>query len=142
MRLIAKDLLRRVLNKEQNINVIEKNIYEICGGDDEEDEELYKKILYQVLHDINQGIKLPDILKDLKKHKILWKHSSLDKYIKEEDEQDEFITNPFQVEEGIVECRCGSKRVYSYSKQTRSGDEGITSFHQCLKCKSKWSLNT
>ena len=139
MRVIAKDLLRRVVTKEQNINVIEKNIYELC---DEDDKELYKKILYQVLYDIKQGVKLPDILKDLKEHKILWKHSSLDKYIKEEDEQDEFIINPFQVEEGIVECRCGSKRVYSYSKQTRSGDEGITSFHQCLKCKSKWSLNT
>ena len=60
---------------------------------------------------------------------------------KEEEEQDDFIVNPFQIEEGIVECRCGSKRVYSYSKQCRSGDEGVTSFHQCLKCKAKWSLN-
>lgn len=138
MRDIGKRLLGTVLNKEQNINVIEKNIYEIT----EDDEELYKKILYQTLHDIKQGLKLPDLLKNLKEHKILWKHSSLNKYILEEEEQDEFIINPFQVEEGIVECRCGSKRVYSYSKQTRSGDEGITSFHQCLKCKAKWSLNT
>ena len=138
MRDIGKRLLCTVLNKEQNINIIEKNIYEIT----EDDEELYKKILYQTLHDIKQGLKLPDLLKNLKEHKILWKHSSLNKYILVEEEQDEFIINPFQVEEGIVECRCGSKRVYSYSKQTRSGDEGITSFHQCLKCKAKWSLNT
>ena len=88
------------------------------------------------------GKKLKDILDELKNGNILWKHPSMDIYRKEEEEQDEFIVNPFQVEEGIVECRCGSKRVYSYSKQTRSGDEGITSFHQCLKCKSKWSLNT
>ena len=84
---------------------------------------------------------LQDILNDIKSNKILWNHDSLSEYIKEEEEQDDFIVNPFQIEEGIVECRCGSKRVYSYSKQCRSGDEGVTSFHQCLKCKAKWSLN-
>jgi DNA-directed RNA polymerase subunit M/transcription elongation factor TFIIS len=128
--------LKCVLTKEQNIDIIEKNIFDIC-----DDEETYKNILYQVISDISLGKKLQDILEDIKSHKVLWKHESLNDFIKEEEEQDEFIVNPFQIEEGIVECRCGSKRVYSYSKQCRSGDEGVTSFHQCLKCKAKWSLN-
>ena len=136
MRNLGKSSLKCVLTKEQNIDIIEKNISDIC-----DDEETYKKILYQVITDISIGKKLQDILDDIKTHKVLWSHDSLNEFIKEEEEQDEFIVNPFQIEEGIVECRCGSKRVYSYSKQCRSGDEGVTSFHQCLKCKSKWSLN-
>ena len=136
MRNLGKSSLKCVLTKEQNIDIIEKNISDIC-----DDEETYKKILYQVITDISSGKNLQDILEDIKSHKVLWKHYSLNDFIKEEEEQDEFIVNPFQIEEGIVECRCGSKRVYSYSKQCRSGDEGVTSFHQCLKCKSKWSLN-
>jgi DNA-directed RNA polymerase subunit M/transcription elongation factor TFIIS len=136
MRKVGKSSLQCVLTKEQNIDIIEKNIFDICN-----DEETYKKIIYQVINDISLGKKLQDVLNDIKNHKILWKHDTLNDFIKEEEEQDEFIINPFQVEEGIVECRCGSKRVYSYSKQCRSGDEGVTSFHQCLKCKAKWSLN-
>ena len=136
MRNLGKSSLKCVLTKEQNIDIIEKNISDIC-----DDEDTYKKILYQVITDISSGKNLQDILEDIKSHKVLWKHYSLNDFIKEEEEQDEFIVNPFQIEEGIVECRCGSKRVYSYSKQCRSGDEGVTSFHQCLKCKSKWSLN-
>ena len=138
MRDSGKHALMTVISKEQNINIIEKKVFEISN----DDENIYKNILYQVINDIINGKKLKDILDELKNGNILWKHPSMDIYRKEEEEQDEFIVNPFQVEEGIVECRCGSKRVYSYSKQTRSGDEGITSFHQCLKCKSKWSLNT
>lgn len=130
--------LRCVLKNENNINIIEKIIYDISS----DDEYYYNKILYQTITDISDGCKLQDIVSNLKNNRLLWKHKSLDAYIKEEEEQDEFIINPFQVEDGIVECRCGSRRVYSYSKQCRSGDEGVTSFHQCLKCKSKWSLNT
>lgn len=138
MREIGKNALKTVLTKEQNVNTLEKYIFDISNGD----EKPYKKILYETIQDISNGNKIPDILSNIKNKNVLWKHKSLETFIKEEEEQDEFIINPFQVEEGIVECRCGSKRVYSYSKQCRSGDEGITSFHQCLKCKSKWSLNT
>jgi DNA-directed RNA polymerase subunit M/transcription elongation factor TFIIS len=138
MREIGKNALKTVLTKEQNVNTLEKYIFEIS----EEDEKSYKKILYETIQDISNGNKIQDILSNIKNKNVLWKHKSLETFIKEEEEQDEFIINPFQVEEGMIECRCGSKRVYSYSKQCRSGDEGITSFHQCLKCKSKWSLNT
>jgi DNA-directed RNA polymerase subunit M/transcription elongation factor TFIIS len=138
MREIGKNALKTVLAKEQNVNTLEKYIFEIS----EEDEKSYKKILYETIQDISNGNKIQDILSNIKNKNVLWKHKSLETFIKEEEEQDEFIINPFQVEEGMIECRCGSKRVYSYSKQCRSGDEGITSFHQCLKCKSKWSLNT
>jgi len=126
------------ISDEKIVKTIEKLIYNVS----ENDENKYKRNIYQVITDINNGLSIKEIENNLKKKEILWKHFSLNNYAKEEEEQDDFIINPFQVEEGVVECRCGSKRVYSYSKQTRSGDEGITSFHQCLKCKAKWRLNT
>jgi DNA-directed RNA polymerase subunit M/transcription elongation factor TFIIS len=65
----------------------------------------------------------------------------LNEYIQEEIEQDNFIIQPFEIVEGITECKCGSKRVYSFTKQTRGGDEISTTFNECLSCKSKWSYS-
>lgn len=56
-------------------------------------------------------------------------------------EQDEFTEHPFQVEEGVVECRCGSKRTFSTQVQTRSSDEGYSLFVQCVECGAKWREN-
>jgi DNA-directed RNA polymerase subunit M/transcription elongation factor TFIIS len=57
------------------------------------------------------------------------------------DEQDDFIENPFEIEEGVIECRCGSKRVFSFSKQTRSADEPMTTYAECVQCGSKWTYS-
>lgn len=57
-------------------------------------------------------------------------------------EKDEFISNPFIVEEGVLKCdKCGSNRTYSYSKQVRSADEGFTTFVTCAQCNAKWRIN-
>ncbi|MFC1686220.1 transcription factor S [Nanoarchaeota archaeon] len=34
--------------------------------------------------------------------------------------------------------KCGNMRSYSWSLQTRAGDEGPTSFFKCTKCKHTW----
>ena len=56
----------------------------------------------------------------------------------EEIEQDNFIENPFEIEEGVLECKCGSKRVFSYQKQSRSADEPMSTYATCVACKNKW----
>ena len=56
--------------------------------------------------------------------------------------RDEFISNPFTVEEGVMQCnKCGSKKTYSQSKQVRSADEGFTTFCMCSNCGAKWRIN-
>lgn len=34
--------------------------------------------------------------------------------------------------------KCGHKVAYYWQVQTRSGDEGMTTFYRCLKCSQTW----
>lgn len=45
-----------------------------------------------------------------------------------------------QVEDSIVTCKCGSKKVLEQSIQTRSADESATSFYYCVKCTRNWKI--
>lgn len=61
--------------------------------------------------------------------------------IKIKQEEDDFMLNPMLVEEGVNVCyKCGSKKTVSYSKQTRSADEGTTVFCMCVNCGNKWKM--
>jgi len=44
---------------------------------------------------------------------------------KEEEIETNFIDCPFETVDSIMECKCGSKRVSSVSRQVRSCDEGF-----------------
>lgn len=57
------------------------------------------------------------------------------------DEEDEFITNPPVVDEGVNQCRrCKSLRTFSFTKQTRSSDEAATVFVSCTECGLKFKM--
>lgn len=74
--------------------------------------------------------------------KIGWEHSCFDAVKTEIHEEEEFIKNPFEVEEGAMECRhCKSLKTYSYQKQVRSADEGFTTFVFCFNCKERYREN-
>ena len=52
-----------------------------------------------------------------------------------------FILKPFEVDEGVLTCnKCGSNRTFSYTKQTRSGDEATTVFAVCSICNARWKI--
>lgn len=129
--------LSTVLENENNIKIIEKNVY-LKSLETEDNIKYYNIYLYQVIGDIINNCKLSDVLSNIKTNKLLWEHDSFSDIRKKIEEQDDFIVNPFEVEEGVLQCKCGSKRVFSYSKQVRSGDESSTTFAQCVVCKSKW----
>lgn len=43
------------------------------------------------------------------------------------------------VKEGAIQCyRCGHSRTYYYQIQTRSADEGMTTFYSCTDCGHRW----
>lgn len=130
---MLKEKFELLLENYKNVRLFSEVIFEKA----EDNEEETKRIAYQVIEDLNHTDE-DTILENLQARKYGWNHDSLKKYQDIEYEQDCFIIQPFEIIEGIVDCKCGSKRVYSFSKQTRSGDESITTFNECLVCKSKW----
>ena len=136
----GKNALATVLKNENNIKVIEKYIYEvsIIENDEETSKNNYLRYMYQIIGDILDGNKLKTLLDNIKDKKLGWNHSAFNEVTTKMEEQDDFIQNPFEVEEGVFQCRCGSKKVYSYQKMCRGADEPMTSFAQCIECKNKW----
>jgi DNA-directed RNA polymerase subunit M/transcription elongation factor TFIIS len=130
--------LECVLTNQKNIAVFERNIYETSN----ENENDYNRVLLQIIGDVSKGdLTLNVILRNIKEGRIGWNHHSFDEAIAYIEEQDDFIEHPFQVEEGVLECKCGSKKVFSFSKQTRSADEPMTTYAECVSCNSKWTYS-
>jgi DNA-directed RNA polymerase subunit M/transcription elongation factor TFIIS len=141
----AMIVLSHVIEKEQNIKIMEKCIYEKSNKNPEK----YNDILYQTIGDLLNKKKLSDVLSSIKSNKTGWNHCDFQEFQDQLNEQDDFIENPFEVAEGVLECKkvlkngkvCGSKRVFSYSKQTRSADEPMTTFATCCACGTKWTYS-
>jgi transcription elongation factor S-II len=141
----GKTSLRTVIKQEQNINIIEKHIYNSSSND----EKIYKNNIYQIIGDVLQGKNLKDLILTIKIGDLGWKHSAFKEMQNMLVEQNDFIENPFAVEEGVLECKardkdgklCGSKRVFSYQRQVRSADEPMTTFASCCQCGTKWQYS-
>jgi DNA-directed RNA polymerase subunit M/transcription elongation factor TFIIS len=125
-----------VLKIESNIRVINNLIKKQYS-----DDKCSKRVTYQVIGDILDNMKLKDIVEKLKSRKYNWNHHSFDNEKYALEEQDRFIEHPFEVEEGVVVCKCGCKRVYSYSKQSRSADEPATTYAHCTSCGRQWNYS-
>lgn len=118
-------------NIDKNImNMIWKNIVGL-------DNKKRRKYLFIIINDLEK-YDIEVVADKISKNKYYWGD---DIYVETKDkieEQDNFLVNPFEVEEGVLECRCGSRRVFSYAKQVRSCDEGTSVFATCVECKAQW----
>jgi transcription elongation factor S-II len=144
--------LSTVLKQQQNIRIIEKHIYEMSckeGKIKEDIEQIYKLNIFQTIGDIMKGQKLKELIENIKNGNLGWSHPAFKHMQNMIDEQNDFIENPFAVEEGVLECKardkngivCGSKRVFSYQRQVRSADEPMTTFASCCQCGTKWQYS-
>jgi DNA-directed RNA polymerase subunit M/transcription elongation factor TFIIS len=126
--------LTTVLNNQKNINILERAVYEKVS-----EEEDYKWGIYQILSDLQAQKPIKEIYRNIRNGELGWKHHSFLVMSQRIAEQNEFIENPFEVEEGVHTCRkCGSKRVFSYNRQVRGSDEGTGVFCECVACHCKW----
>lgn len=134
-------VLETVLKIKKNIKVLEKNIDKISRTSNNY-KETYNNTLYQIIGDIINEVELKTILNNIQNNMIGWDHPSFKDVKNRIDEADEFIINPFEVEEGVTKCnKCGSERVFTYQKQTRGADEPMSTFAKCVKCKSQWTYS-
>lgn len=137
----GKTSLSKILKIEKNIIILEKNIYEAAVKIDNNNTQIaYQDICMDVITMINQGTKLNTILQKLKKGKLMYDSELFNDVRDSLAEQQNFLENPFEVDEGVIECKCGSRRTISFSKQTRCGDEGTTVFAKCVDCSKSWIM--
>ena len=127
--------LKLLLKNKKNIKIFENTIYKLSHKDPNK----YIHITMGVCNDIENKKSLREILSNLKKNKVLFQHDNFTEFKNLLDEQDEFTVNPFEIEEGVLQCnKCDSKKTFSYTLQTRSGDEATTVFACCAQCGAKW----
>ena len=121
----------KIITKKLGLSAsVEEKIFKLSENQDH-----YDSYIYQVAFDGTD------------KEGLGWKNKVFSNVSERISEQNEFICNPFEVEEGVFQCKavdpktgkiCGSRRVFSYSKQDRSCDEGTSVYCQCVACKAKW----
>lgn len=80
------------------------------------------------------------LIESLKNDNLLWTNIIFKNEIKKIEEENDFITCPYEISEGVLTCKkCKCKKIFSFSKQTRSMDEPTTIFALCSQCGYKWS---
>jgi len=130
----GKKSLESVLNIPKNVQILEKQIAAISH-----DHATYEDICMSVVCQIKSGMKLNLILSNLKANVVGLDTAVFSEVRDSIEEQQSFIENPFEVDEGVLECKCGSRRTISFSKQIRCGDEGTTVFAKCVDCGKTWN---
>lgn len=139
-RIKGLDILSNVISKNKNVNIIERKIYEFSIVSSSTDIiRYYNDTLIDVYIKLQNKENIIDIFRKLSEQQMNWNDTKFDNCKKKIEEYDLFIEKPFEIEDGVIECnKCGSKQTYSYTKQTRSGDEATTVFSVCAKCNAKW----
>lgn len=139
----CKIILLKTLKNKKKVNMIENLIYNFSIKNNECClESIYKDTLFEIMFKIKRNYNITDIISNLKNGEIAWESHDFDQIRFKQKEEDDFIVTPFEVDEGVVECRkCGSKKTFSYQRQDRACDESATTYSQCMNCKSKWSYS-
>lgn len=87
----------------------------------------YKRDMYEIVMAYYNN-------KEVDLEKLGWKNDAFIEFHHDEKEE-EFL----EAVEGILKCMgCGSRKVQSFNKQTRGGDEGTTVFARCTQCGRGW----
>lgn len=126
--------LSTVFSNENNVKSIENYCYSKTKNETQ-----YLEIIYEIIDERNNNKSISEIKQNIKDKKYIWNHNDFEQIIYLQKQKNKFIENPIDVEEGVLECfKCGSKKVYSYSKMTRSSDEPMSTFALCCLCGNHW----
>lgn len=115
------------------------------------DDKIYEKLDYDVLYEL---VMLKNISQDsyneyimqinnknINNDDIIWRNPLLDDY---RANHINFL-NLFNFRQehvtGVYTCKCGGNKVILQQKQTRGGDEGMTTIIKCVKCNNIWKEN-
>lgn len=130
--------LEKVLKQPKNCQTFENYIFEQVK---DSGPEIYLWCIYQVIGLLLQDMTaMKAIASSVKSGRIGWKSPSYDSVSDRINEFDEYLSKPFEVVEGVVQCgKCSSKKTWSVQKQTRGSDEPMTTFSRCVECGHQWA---
>lgn len=124
-----ESMIVMVINRLANITINNKSVLKS-----------YKKQLeIAINHRFNEIV---DFLESCKNYEdIIWQQPLFDPIrleIKEDIKRSQYKPSGIK---GMGTCRrCGSEELYVLSKQTRSGDEGMSSKYTCVACSFQWTV--
>ena len=134
-RVLGIKILNKIFKNKKNVTMFENLIFKISNNS----LNTYNNLLLYVTNEISNKKSIKKTYSNIKKQKFGWNSDNFIENKNKIEEHDHFIMNPFQIDEGVMECgKCGSRKTYSYTKQTRSGDEATTVFAICCNCNNKW----
>lgn len=134
------DIIRDKHNRIKIYNFIQDYTKQQIFNDTDYEELLYY-IFYELHVEYNIFPSLKEFFSTIKKKKFGYEHGSFDIIRRELKEEEDFITNPPVVDEGVIQCkRCKSNRTISFNKQTRSADEAVSVFVRCVDCGSQFRM--
>jgi DNA-directed RNA polymerase subunit M/transcription elongation factor TFIIS len=120
-----------------NASLIEEKIYSMSSSRKD-----YLNNVYDAIYTIQSSHNKKKIVTDILQHFMLGKNHTQYNSVREYIQQDNYtLSTPLEIEEGVLECKCGSKKTISCQRQTRSADEGMTTFAQCIECGNRWRHN-
>jgi DNA-directed RNA polymerase subunit M/transcription elongation factor TFIIS len=132
-------LLTKYIKQERNRDNV-KNYLERFSLD----EETQKFILYETLSYVDSKDSIHNrigIMDRLENRQFLFEHDAFKEIKALIKEQEDFLHNPIEVDDGVIEChKCHSHKTFSYTKQTRASDEGTTVFVTCANCRHQFRL--
>ena len=110
-------------------------------------EELYENISYEIIgyiYESHDKKERKNILKDMKNGTYGWESSFFSEYRKRIHDIDYQQIEDIKVEKGEFPCRnkkCRSYQCYIWQEQTRSADEGATTYVMCAVCHNRYRFN-
>lgn len=132
-----EDLCAILFKKKENVDRLMGFLTKMTDNNKEEMEYLLYEIVVEYLYTDN----LRQVMEQVQKRELGWDHPNFRQISQDFQEEDDFIQKPPVVEEGVMECsKCGSKRTFSFSKQTRRSDESATVFIRCSNCNHTYKI--
>lgn len=144
MESIFHDRFKSVMSKSNRKKVFQYFLNEI--KDHTKSVTKQQELLYNIFYEIHvEWVVLPkleDLFQVIRKRKFYFSHPYFDQIKKYIQEEEEFITTPPEIDEGVIECkRCHGKKTFSFTKQTRSSDEAVTVFVRCVECGHQFCMS-
>lgn len=146
MEVNTEDVLKRTLakyfSKPENIDYILRQTSARTPGPPDagcSQRDAVYELMTLVSKPLREHNDLDKTLNKLKHRDLIWSSDIFSEEKAKIEEENDFMVNPYEMSEGVLKCRkCECKFIFSFTKQTRSADEPMTTFARCSNCGHRW----